>query len=149
MKIPLEIHLKHLANSFEKLLHKKLITYNCETTTLTDAIDSANFIVLSHGTETDPILNYGNKNALELWEMSFEHFTQTTSKKTAEAPLREEREALLQRVKEDGYIDDYQGIRITKSGKRFFIETAIVWNITDDHNNLIGQAATFSNWKFL
>ena len=31
---------------------------------------AAPFVVVSHGAETDPILNYGNAAALELWELT-------------------------------------------------------------------------------
>lgn len=149
MKNPLEIHLKHLVNSFKTLTKQELIVFDDLTSSLIEALDQANFVLLSHGTQQDPILNYGNQKALDLWGMSFEDFTKTPSRKTAEAPLREERDRLLQRVTQDGYIDDYQGVRITHSGERFFIEKAIVWNISDKSGNKIGQAATFSNWKFL
>ena len=30
------------------------------------------FTVASHGMEPDPVLNYGNQVALDLWEMSWE-----------------------------------------------------------------------------
>ncbi len=32
------------------------------------ALFAAPFVVVSHGTEDDPILNYGNQAALDLWE---------------------------------------------------------------------------------
>ncbi|MGK7883316.1 MAG: MEKHLA domain-containing protein, partial [Crocosphaera sp.] len=45
----------------------------------------ADFIVASHGTQPDPILNYGNQKALDIWELTWEEFIQTPSRKTAEA----------------------------------------------------------------
>ena len=41
------------------------------------------------------------------------------SASAAEAPLREERARLLAAVAANGFIDDYSGIRISKSGRRF------------------------------
>ena len=35
------------------------------------------FVIASHGLEDDPILNYGNQAALNLWEMDWDQFTQT------------------------------------------------------------------------
>src|SRR5579864_6544621 len=58
-------------------------------------IFEAPFVLVSHGTETDPILNYGNAAALSLWEMSWDELTRTPSRLTAEAPNREERARLL------------------------------------------------------
>ncbi len=107
------------------------------------------FVLVSHGTEADPILNYGNAAALALWEMSWEELTRTPSRLTAEAPNREERARLLAAVAECGFIDDYSGVRISKTGRRFRIAQATVWNLLDERGQDAGQAATFSRWEFL
>ena len=60
--------------------------------------------------------------------------------------VREERSALLRRVTEQGYIDDYQGVRIARDGSRFLIHRATVWNLIDDTGRYHGQAAYFSTW---
>jgi hypothetical protein len=62
---------------------------------------------------------------------------------------RAERANFLQRVREQGFITDYSGIRISSKGRRFRITQATVWNIIDAHGNYTGQAATFSKWEFL
>jgi hypothetical protein len=59
---------------------------------------------------------------------------------------RDERAQLLERTSRQGYVDDYQGIRISRTGHRFQIHQAIVWNLLDDREQRIGQAATFSRW---
>lgn len=109
----------------------------------------APFVLVSHGTETDPILNYGNSAALALWELSWDELTAMPSRLTAEAPNREERARLLERVTRDGFIDDYSGIRIAKSGRRFRIERATVWNLVAPDGTPCGQAAMFSDWTFI
>ena len=110
---------------------------------------AAPFVLVSHGTEADPVLNYGNAAALALWEMTWEELTRTPSRLTAEAPNREERARLLAAVTRDGFIDDYSGIRISKNGRRFRIAQATVWNLLDEQGRHAGQAATFSDWEFL
>jgi MEKHLA domain len=112
-------------------------------------IFAAPFVLVSHGTETDPVLNYGNAAALQLWEMSWEELTSTPSRLTAEAPNREERARLLAAVTKNGFMDDYSGIRISKNGRRFRIAQATVWNLLDERGHYAGQAATFSRWEFL
>jgi len=102
--------------------------------------------VVSHGTEADPILNYANAAALALWEMTPAQFMQTPSRLTAEPMHRDERARLLERTRRDGYADDYSGVRISATGKRFRIERAIVWNLTDAVGSHRGQAAMFSDW---
>jgi hypothetical protein len=109
----------------------------------------APFILVSHGTEADPILNYGNRSALALWEMSWDELTRTPSRLTAEAPNREERARLLAAVTQRGFIDDYSGIRISKAGRRFRIDRATVWNLLSDTGQMCGQAAMFAQWEFL
>ncbi|QYR21017.1 MEKHLA domain-containing protein [Paenibacillus sp. sptzw28] len=108
----------------------------------------APFVVLSHGTEGDPILNFG-KAALELWEMSWEAFTRTPSRLTAEPLEREERSNFLKAVSDKGFIDDYTGIRISSSGRRFHIMKATVWNLTDETGTIRGQAATFREHRYI
>jgi len=109
----------------------------------------APFVVVSHGTEADPILNYGNRVALDLWELSWDEFTRTPSRLTAEAPAREERARLLETVTRQGFIDNYAGIRISKSGRRFHIANATVWNLVTEKGEPCGQAAMFDHWKFI
>jgi hypothetical protein len=114
-----------------------------------EQIFRAPFVLVSHGTETDPILNYGNAAALALWEMSWDELTRTPSRLTAEAPNREERARLLAAVAARGFIDDYTGIRISKRGRRFRIAQATVWNLLNARGQPAGQAAMFSGWEFV
>ena len=109
----------------------------------------APFAVVSGGAEGDQILNYGNKTALNLWEMDWNTLTRTPSRLTAEPMHRDERAEFLRRVRERGFIDDYSGIRISSKGRRFRIGQATVWNVTDADGKYAGQAATFSKWEFL
>ena len=116
---------------------------------LAQRLFEAPFVLVSHGTEADPILNYGNRAALALWEMSWEELTRTPSRLTAEAPERGERARLLAAVAQHGFIDDYSGVRISKSGRRFRIFQATVWNLITKDGTPCGQAAMFDRWEFL
>lgn len=117
--------------------------------TVPDAAWAAPFVLVSHGTEPDPVLWYGNRTALDLWEMDWPTFTATPSRFTAEAPEREERARLMAAVTSNGFIDDYAGIRISRTGRRFRIRKATVWNVQDDTGLRVAQAATFSEWEWL
>lgn len=142
-------HTQLLARSFRKWTGRALLPGLFNREGLAKHIFHAPFVVVSHGTENDPVLNYGNQAALNLWEMSREELTRTPSRLTAEMPNREERARLLEIVSRDGFIDNYSGVRISKSGRRFEISKAIVWNLISERGELCGQAATFSEWKFL
>ncbi len=139
-------HAQLLLASFARLLGRELLPGNGPAEERAARLFHAPFVVVSHGTEPDPVLNYGNRAALDLWEMDFESFVQTPSRLTAEPVHRDERARLLSRTARDGYVDDYSGIRISRTGRRFRIEQAIVWNVIDADGRLRGQAATFDRW---
>ena len=106
-------------------------------------------VVVSHGTEVDPVLNYGNRTALDLWEMTWEQLIRTPSRLTAEPGNRAEREWMLEQARVRGFIDTYRGIRVSGTGRRFLVENALIWNVLDAGHQRIGQAATFSYWTRL
>jgi hypothetical protein len=107
----------------------------------------APFVVLAHDDQPDPCFNYANLAAQRLFERAWGEFIGLPSRLSAEAPARGERERLLQRVAAHGFIDDYSGVRIAKSGRRFRILRATVWNVSDASGRRIGQAASFSGWQ--
>ncbi|MDH3514460.1 MAG: MEKHLA domain-containing protein [Gammaproteobacteria bacterium] len=109
----------------------------------------APFVVASHGCENDPVFNYANRAALALFETGWAEFTSMPSRLSAEPMEREARARLLERVNRDGFIDDYSGVRITSTGRRFRIRCATVWNVTDANGSPRGQAVTFREWEYL
>ncbi|HVU27110.1 MAG TPA: MEKHLA domain-containing protein [Verrucomicrobiae bacterium] len=142
-------HTQMLARSFRKWTGRDLLPGLFNPAGLARNVFEAPFVLVSHGTETDPVLNYGNRAALKLWEMSWDEFTRTPSRLTAEVPERAERARFLETVARDGFIENYSGVRISQSGKRFRIRNAIVWNLLSTDNQLCGQAAMFERWEFL
>ena len=142
-------HAERLRRAFHALIGRDLIDPALPPEAAAAALFHAPFIVLSHDAAPDPILTYGNWKALELFELSWEDLTRMPSRYTAEAPDRAERARLLAQVAARGFIDDYSGVRISRAGKRFLIERATVWNLTDDQGQPCGQAATFREWRYL
>jgi hypothetical protein len=142
-------HTACLARSLKHWTGRELFPGASNPIELSQKVFEATFIIVSHGTEIDPILNYGNRAALALWEMSWAELTHTPSRLTAEAPKREERARLLEVVTRVGFIDDYSGIRISKTGRRFRISRAMVWNLLTEDGNPCGQAAMFDRWEFI
>ena len=114
-----------------------------------EVLYQAPFVVLSHGTEPDPIFNYANLTAQRLFEMTWAQIIAMPSRLSAKPLSREERARLLAAVSERGFIDDYRGVRVSSSGRRFMIEQATVWNLTDVQGHPAGQAATFAQWTLL
>eukprot|EP01038_Epipyxis_sp_PR26KG_P014324 gene14324-19215_t len=150
------VHSKHLVQSYNQLTGKHLIYSNESSQSLDNLAKSLynlpNIVVVSHGIQTDmpngPILNYGNKCALERWEATWEQLTAMPSRFTAEPMERDARAAFMNQVTLNGIVNDYNGIRIGLNGRRFRIMNATVWNIVIE-NQLLGQAATFSKWEYL
>lgn len=142
-------HTQMLLDSYRHWLGRDLIDRQGDPAEQSRALFEAPFVVVSHGTQADPILNYANRQALELWEMDVETALATPSRLTAEPVHRDERARLLERTAQQGYVDDYQGIRISRTGRRFRIDKAIVWNLLSPDGSYAGQAATFSDWQSL
>jgi MEKHLA domain len=113
------------------------------------ALYEAPFVLVSHGTEADPIFNYGNRQALELWELDWQTFTRLPSRRSVAPTEHEDRERLLQEAKAKGYISNYRGIRISSTGRQFWIENVILWDVLDEQQQPCGQAATFDRWRFI
>lgn len=103
--------------------------------------EDAPFGLLAHDTAPDPVFVYGNRNAQRRFEYSWDELTALPSRLSAEAPERAARENFLRQVAEKGYVDNYEGIRISKSGKRFPIANVTVWQLIDADGVIRGQAA--------
>lgn len=145
-------HVRLLATSYHRWTGRWLCGIDTNNTTplqVAQQLFDAAQVVVSHGVQSDPIFNYGNRAALSVFDMNWVDFTNLPSRKSAEPVNREERARLLDRVTKHQYIDDYAGVRISSAGRRFFIPRATVWNLVDSQGNYRGQAATFSNWDFL
>jgi hypothetical protein len=137
-----------LDSSFTRLVGRPLILANgTEAGPAHWLYECAPFCVLAHNTADDPIFIYGNKAVQHCFEYDWEELTRLPSRLSAELPNREERQRLLDIVRRQGFISDYSGIRIAKSGRRFVIENAVVWELFDGAGTRHGQAATFSSWR--
>jgi MEKHLA domain-containing protein len=141
-------HARLLLDSYRRLLGKDLIAPG-ESVQRAKALYEAPFVVVSHDTAADPVFNYANLAAQRLFELDWDAFVALPSRLSAGPVHRDERRRLLERVTRDGYIDDYAGIRVTKGGRQFRIESAVVWNVSDENGRYAGQAAVFSTWHFL
>ncbi len=140
----LSAHTERLLDNYARCFGSQLIERGPDET---ERLMQSPFVVLSHGTQADPIFNYGNLCAQQLFEMDWATLTALPSRYSAEAMHRDERQALLDDVRSKGYSENYRGIRISATGKRFYIESAQIWMLLDAAGQTVGQAATFSDWK--
>jgi hypothetical protein len=142
-------HVKLLCRSYQALTGRQLIGGDMTDRQMAEQLYFAPFVVLSHDTAPDPVFNYANRMALELFEMSWDEMTALPSRHSAELPNQAGRASYLQRVKQNGFIENYSGIRISNTGKRFRIEKAVVWNLIEPSGIYRGQAARFGYWQWL
>ena len=138
-----------LLDSYRTWVGRELLDRQGSLIEQAGALFHAPFVVVSHGTEDDPIFNFGNQTALLVWETTWEALTKSPSRLTAEPVAQAERARMLAEATEKGYIDHYRGIRMSMKGRRFLVEQAVVWNVMDAAGATQGQAATFSHWKCL
>jgi hypothetical protein len=138
-----------ILNSYQQLLGKELINRNGNPREEAKQLFYAPMIVLSHNSDPDPLYNYANLQGLKLWEMTWEELITTPSKSTTEPILREKRDKFLAETTTKGYITNYQGIRVSRTGKKYKIKDVIVWNLTNEEDQYCGQGATFSRWECL
>ena len=138
-----------ILDSFERLLGRPLINRTADAHADAQALYDAPFAVLSHDTQSDPILNYANATTLRLWQTTPETLFKTPSRLTAEPMARDARDRVMAEVTAKGFISGYEGVRISATGRRFEIRNVIIWNLYDATSTYAGQAATFDQWKDL
>ncbi|MBH0182377.1 MAG: MEKHLA domain-containing protein, partial [Nitrospira sp.] len=122
---------KQVLDSYCHWIGRDLLVRSGSMEDQAEALFAAPFVVVSHGTEPDPILNYGNQAALDLWEMTWDRLTRTPSQHTAEPMNRAERARMLRQVEERGSYDRYRGVRSSATGRRLLVEDAVVWTVID------------------
>jgi hypothetical protein len=142
-------HVAWLLYSFTHWTGKELVETATPVMERARRLFYAPFVVLSHSAAPDPVLNYANQTGLRLFELTWEELIALPSRKTAEPGEQAEREQLLATVARQGYIDNYGGVRVANSGRKFAIEQATVWNLLDPKGDYCGQAAMFAHWRFI
>jgi hypothetical protein len=148
------IHTQRLLCSYQHWTGEVLFNPDIPPEQLAEHLFTAPFIMLSHGMEADPIYNYGNAQALNLWEISWEDFTKMPSRKSVreigegneETQLRQ---SLLEEALAKGFVDNYAGIRTSTTGKRFQIDNVTLWTVLNEDKQRCGQAAMFSKWYYI
>ena len=136
-----------LEDSYKRLLSRTPpFTAGCDSDGPMWLYSKSAVCVLAHNTDADPLFVYANKAAQRLFEYDWSEMVGMPSRFSAEGPNRAERQRLLDAVARVGYVTDYTGVRISKSGRRFCIEDGVLWQLRDANGVLHGVAATFDRW---
>jgi hypothetical protein len=133
-----------LLAAYELALSESLVPAHVAAT---DAVawlyGEAELAVVAHDTQPDPCFVYANVAAQRCFERPWAQLVGMPSRFSAEAPERGARAAMLEQVARFGFLRDYRGVRISGSGRRFWIEGGVIWNVRRADGALWGQAACF------
>jgi hypothetical protein len=144
-----------MANSFKSFTGASILgmadAADLDDAALAQALFHLPQAIVSHGAETDPVFRYANQQALTLWEMDWHAFTRLPSRLSAESAsdIQSDRDTLLKAALAKGWVDDYAGVRISSTGRRFHIRNTTLWNVVDSLGVHHGQAAFIRDWRFL
>jgi len=123
--------------------------YGISDEDLGKGVFEASFCLLSSDLSDDPVLNYGNQRALDLWEMSWKELTSTRSRDTAKPDRQSDRDEIMRRVNENNFVTGYSGMRISKTGREFLIKNVTIWNLFDGDGKPYGRAAWFKDIEYI
>ena len=135
-----------LAVSYATVVGEPLVPEGMPDTEAATWLYEAPFALLAQDTSPDPLFVYANLTAQERFEYNWDEFAGLPSRLSAGGQAREERRLFMEAVRLRGYANDYRGLRIAKSGRRFWIEDATVWNVISLQFGLVGQAALIRRW---
>lgn len=112
-----------------------------------EGLDQAEFPVLAHVWQSEPVFVYANARALACFGYAQSAFIGMASRLSAEPVAQSERAALLERVMAQGWSAGYRGVRIRQDGRRFKIVDALLWNVLDESGQVCGQAAAIGRME--
>ena len=137
-----------IVDSHRRIVGRPLVDERLAPAAQAEWLDTdAPFGLLAHDTQPDPRFIYANLAALSCFEYPDDELIGLPSRLTAELPDRDERQGLLDAVARDSFVDGYRGLRIAKSGRRFWIEDVTVWMMIDAGGKTHGQAAVYRRWR--
>lgn len=105
--------------------------------------ENAPYSILAHNCNDDPVFVYANKFALSCFKYSQDEMLLLPSRLSVAIGKREEREILLNSVKQDGIAYNCTGERIDKYDNNFSIYDGIIWQLKEKKGKVWGQGALF------
>lgn len=106
--------------------------------------DEATIAVLAHDGQADPCFVYANRAAQACFEYQWDEIVGLPSRLSALPDARASRQRALDDVARRGITFGYRGLRVAKSGRLFWIEDGVIWQLIAPDGSVVGQAAKFT-----
>ncbi|GJP68573.1 hypothetical protein CLOP_g25254 [Closterium sp. NIES-67] len=142
------MHSLELIDSYYRATGRPMFDKAVEVAEAAKELWSAPFLVMSHGTEDDPIFNYGNESALRAFESTWADFTALPSRYSSADPDSPARKELLHQA-EEGPKDLKGLVRVSTKGTKFEIDDGVLWTLVATDGERFGQAAVIREWHLL
>eukprot|EP00850_Spirogloea_muscicola_P004368 SM000018S03733 [mRNA] locus=s18:1117822:1119242:- [translate_table: standard] len=144
------MHSLGLIDSYFRATERQLFAEPIELSQAARALWDAPFVVVSHGTEDDPIFNYGNRAALDLFGLDWPAFTSLPSRKSAgdDAANIADRQQWLDAAQKAA-VNLAGQRRFSSTGREFEIKEGTYWTLTTLDGEVFGQAAVFKEWEYV
>jgi hypothetical protein len=149
MKADVIKHCKLIEKNYKFWTGKELFEAKLTESELSEKMYHAPFVVLSHGTQADPIYNYVNLKAQELWEFTWDEMIKLPSRRSAGTNETAERLELIREGQEKGITFTEKALRESRSGKKFYIKNVVLFNLLGEGGEYAGQCAIYNDWEFV
>ena len=103
----------------------------------------APYSLLAHDNSDDPKFIYANQRALHCFKYTEQEMIGLPSRFSAAEVDHSARQELLLIVREKGMAGNYTGPRVNKLCQTFTIHDGVIWQIYNEQEEFIGQAALF------
>ncbi len=120
--------------------------YQIPNRTISQELFALSQPVIAHDSSQDPLLNYINATALQIWHRRWKEMIDMPSKLTAPIEEQKHRAIALSQAQNKSSVEGYRGVRINSRQQKFQINNARIWTIWNDEGTACGQAATFTSW---
>lgn len=137
-QLNLLIHLEIIQNSYTQLT-RKVLPLNSNNN-LINAFDQCSLPIASHDNSSEPLFNYANRAALNLFKMTSKEMIGLPSRASALKVDQDERSFILEQVMKYGFVEHYHGKRVASDKSIVHIQDATIWNLLDREKKYYGQA---------
>lgn len=133
-----------ILDSYRRLLGHELVERSGDPADDARRLFDLPLAVLAHDTSPAPLLDWVNRAAARAFDATPESLLGVPSAETAPPDAVADRRALFETLARQGFVSGYSGVRISLTGRRFFIDDVTVLTLTDESGRPAGHAAVIN-----